>query len=167
MRSSDIQEAELICALTIIDPGDLYWIPGIAQADELDSLHYPSRIYIAPWLGEVEAHIDQDPIPADFYDRVLSDDEDVVRRLDGVCITGVGQDPRWRRPNGTLKSNGMTREVAANALAGGLLIDLSRFVTADEAQAEFEEYEEAYGFSGTAFIRDYIVRHDPIADDAA
>lgn len=126
----------------------------------------PSRIYIAPWVGEVEAHLDLDPIPADFYDRVLSDDEEVVARLDGVCITGVGQDPRWRRPNGFLKSSGMTREVAANAIRGGLLIDLSRYVSAEDAQAALEDQWDADDTTaGWFFIRDHVVRHDPVADD--
>jgi hypothetical protein len=124
----------------------------------------PTRIYIAPWLGEVEAHLYLDPIPADFYDRVLSDDEDVVRRLDGICLTGVGYDARWYRPNGTLKSTGMTREIAANALAGGMLIDLSQYRTAAEADdamvTQWGDIQglEARTWMGGMFIRDHLIR---------
>ena len=106
----------------------LQWLRWLTKAD-------PTRIYIAPWVGEVLAHLDMDPITADFYDRVLSDDEEVVQRLDGVLLTGVGRGGPYRRDNGLLKSSGMTREVAAAALAGGAIYDLSKYATAAEAEA--------------------------------
>ena len=40
----------------------LRWLRWLTEVD-------PSRIYIAPWVGEVLAHLDLDPITADFYDR--------------------------------------------------------------------------------------------------
>lgn len=123
------------------------WLRWLTQAD-------PTRIYIAPWVGEVLAHLDLDPIPADFYDRVLSDDEEVVRRLDGILLTGVGdEDSTYRRPNGFLKSSGMTREVAAAALCGGLVIDMSNYATVADAQDVARGY-----MNGTSFIEDHIVR---------
>lgn len=125
----------------------------------------PSRIYIAPWVGEVRAHLDLDPIPADFYDRVLSDDEEVVQRLDGVCLTGIGDDERYLRPNGCMKSSGMTRELAATALKGGLVFDLRQYKTADEAEAKFRESDGFYGWmagshegAGRFFMDDHLVR---------
>jgi hypothetical protein len=125
----------------------LKWLRLLTRMD-------PTRIYVAPWVGEVLAHLDLDPIPADFYDRVLSDDEDVVRRLDGICLTGVGHEAPNRRDNGLFKSTGMTREIAANALAGGVLINLSEYATAEECETEWQWQ----GIDGPTFIKDYIVQ---------
>jgi hypothetical protein len=83
----------------------LRWLRWLTAVD-------PGRIYIAPWVGEVLAHLDMDPIPADFYDRVLSDDEEVVRRLDGVLLTG-----------GRI-STGMAREADAARKAGKPVYDM-------------------------------------------
>ncbi len=83
----------------------LKWLRWLTEVD-------PSRIYIAPWVGEVLAHLDLDPIPADFYDRVLSDDEEVVRRLDGILLVGDRM------------SNGMQREWAAAKIAGKKVYDM-------------------------------------------
>ena len=41
----------------------LRWLRWLTEVD-------PSRIYIAPWVGEVLAHLDLDRIPADFYDTL-------------------------------------------------------------------------------------------------
>lgn len=49
------------------------------------TIHEPSRVYIAPWVAEVQAFQGQEEgITPDFYDRVLADDCDVVRHLDGI-----------------------------------------------------------------------------------
>lgn len=93
----------------------LGWLRWLTQAD-------PSRIYIAPWVGEVLAHLDMDPIPQDFYDRVLSDDEEVVRRLDGILLTGGKM------------STGMKRELAAAFDRGLAVYDLHKFSTVDDAK---------------------------------
>lgn len=124
----------------------LKWLRWLTEVD-------PSRIYIAPWVGEVLAHLDQDPIPADFYDRVLSDDEEVVARLDGILLTGIGNDGPYRRENGFMKSTGMTREVAAAALSGGVIYDLRQYASAEDAAAQLR----AWGLAGWDFINSYRV----------
>lgn len=124
----------------------LKWLRWLTEVD-------PTRIYIAPWVGEVLAHLDLDPIPADFYDRVLSDDEEVVARLDGVMLTGVGREGPYVRPNGFMKSSGMTREVAAAALSGGAIFDLRCFSTAEEAAAN----HTGWGLPGADFISAFRV----------
>lgn len=126
----------------------LKWLRWLTEVD-------PSRIYIAPWVGEVLAHLDQDPIPADFYDRVLSDDEEVVQRLDGILLTGVGSG-QYRRENGLLKSSGMTRELAACALAGGTILDMSQYEKAEDAAAALGTWGGPT--KGAAFIDMYRVR---------
>lgn len=127
----------------------LAWVKWLTAVD-------PSRVYIAPWVAEVLAFDDGQEIDPAFYDRVLSDDEDVVRHLDGVLICGGRL-----RPNGTLQSIGMTREVAANAMAGGTLIDMSQYETAQDADMAYDH--DVYGhqpLGGRRFIDDHIVRHD-------
>lgn len=83
----------------------LKWLKFLTAED-------PSRIYIAPWVGEVLAHLDMGPIPEHFYERVLTDDEMVVRKLDGILLVG-----------GKL-SGGMARERAAARAAGKKVYDL-------------------------------------------
>lgn len=55
------------------------------------TINEPSRVYIAPWVAEVQA-FDQDIGGAEpdaaFYDRVLADDCDVVRHCDGILLVG-------------------------------------------------------------------------------
>ena len=46
MRSRDIQEAKLVRAFPIVDPGDLYRIAGIAKTDKLNSLYDPARLHV-------------------------------------------------------------------------------------------------------------------------
>jgi hypothetical protein len=123
----------------------LAWLKWLTQVD-------PSRIYIAPWVGEVLAHLDMDPIPADFYDRVLSDDEEIVQRLDGILLTGIGTGGPYHRPNGFMKSSGMTRELAAAVLSGGTVWDMREYATAAEAEADRGQCE------GRAFIDVFLVR---------
>lgn len=124
----------------------LAWLKWLTAVD-------PTRIYIAPWVGEVLAHLDMDPIPADFYDRVLSDDEEVVARLDGILLTGVGTSGPYVRANGFMKSSGMTREVAAAALTGLPIYDMRHYATAEGAEAA----RKLWGLSGTDYITGYKV----------
>lgn len=128
----------------------LRWLRWLTEVD-------PSRIYIAPWVGEVLAHLDMDPIPADFYDRVLSDDEEIVARLDGIMLTGIGKG-QYCRPNGFMKSSGMTRELAAAALSGGDVFDLRQFETVEDAESVRSEFYR--GWPGSKFIEDFKVQHD-------
>lgn len=49
------------------------------------TVNEPSRVYIAPWVAEVKAFQGRgQDITPEFYDRVLADDCDVVRHLDGI-----------------------------------------------------------------------------------
>ncbi len=53
------------------------------------SLNVPERIYIAPWIAEVQAHQSEgEDIDPAFYDRVLADDCTIVRRCDGILLVG-------------------------------------------------------------------------------
>jgi hypothetical protein len=78
------------------------------------TLNDPSRVYIAPWVAEVLAFAD-DIIEPEFYDRVLADDQDVVRHLDGVILVG-----------GTV-SKGMLLECDAAIEKGLRIIDWHQF----------------------------------------
>ena len=111
----------------------LQWLRWLTAAD-------PSRIYIAPWVGEVLAHLDLDPIPDDFYDRVLSDDEEVVSRCDGILLVGGRM------------STGMTRELAAARRADKAVFDMTGFSVADDARADRDWRVSMTG-------RDYIDFH--------
>lgn len=51
------------------------------------TLEHPDRVYIAPWIAEVQAFLTTKMTP-EFYDRVLSDDEEVVRHCDGILLVG-------------------------------------------------------------------------------
>lgn len=51
------------------------------------TLNDPSRVYIAPWVAEVQAFMG-DVVEPGFYDRVLRDDVTVVRKLDGILMVG-------------------------------------------------------------------------------
>lgn len=110
------------------------WLRWLTRVD-------PSRIYIAPWLGEVLAHVDLDPITPDFYNRVLSDDEEVVARLDGIALFG-----------GTM-SNGMKREVAVAAMHGKQVFDLLHFATPEDADLC---YYDTHAGDGKAFMEAYL-----------
>lgn len=65
----------------------------------------PSRVYIAPWLGEVRACKDLTVSP-EFYDRVLEDDQDVVAKLDGLIAVG-GKWSRGMRLEGAVANDVM------------------------------------------------------------
>jgi hypothetical protein len=79
--------------------------------------HDPTRVYVAPWVAEVLAFVDDGPINKDFYARVLEDDVEVVKRLDGILLVG-----------GHI-SFGMTKEIDAALAKGKKLIDWSSFKT--------------------------------------
>lgn len=51
------------------------------------TLNEPSRVYIAPWVAEVRAFAEENALP-EFYDRVLADDQEVVRHCDGIMLVG-------------------------------------------------------------------------------
>lgn len=88
------------------------WIKWLVDKD-------PRRVYIAPWVAEVLAYADITCSP-EFYDRVLTDDEEVVRRLDGILLVG-----------GRI-SNGMQRELDAAFAAGKHIVDWSDYATPDQ-----------------------------------
>lgn len=83
------------------------------------TLAYPEYIFIAPWVAEVLAFKTENMDP-DFYDRVLSDDEEVVRHLDGILLVG-----------GKV-STGMGREDRVARAAGKMRVDWSEYRTPDE-----------------------------------
>ncbi len=111
------------------------WLKWLTAAD-------PTRIYIAPWVAEVRAHLDEVCTP-EFYDRVLSDDEEVVARLDGILLCGER------------RSAGMTRELAASALAGCVIFNLLEYATVAAAAADCAEYWD----SGTHFMNEHRVNN--------
>lgn len=51
------------------------------------TLNVPEHIFIAPWVAEVRAFADENALP-EFYDRVLADDQEVVRHCDGILLVG-------------------------------------------------------------------------------
>ena len=85
--------------------------------------HDPTRVYIAPWVAEVQASLDTpgDPVP---YERGMMDDKEVLDRCDGIVLTGPAPSP------------GMLQELAWAATAGKQAIDLTGFTH----PAQFEEY---------------------------
>jgi hypothetical protein len=85
------------------------WIHWLTLAD-------PDRIYVAPWVAEVLAFkSDIGKLDKSFYDRVLADDQEVVRHLDGVLLVG-----------GAI-SYGMSLELDAAIAAGKKVIDWHMF----------------------------------------
>ena len=91
------------------------WVKWFVLAD-------PSRIYIAPWVAEVLG-FGEEKLTPEFYQRVLDDDCDVIRRLDG--LVGVGG--RW--------SNGMLQERATARAGFKPVLDWTRFVSPSEMPA--------------------------------
>lgn len=83
------------------------------------TLAHPEIVFIAPWVAEVRAFRNEN-VDASFYDRVLSDDEEVVRHCDGIILTG-----------GKV-STGMRRELGAAIGAGKLMADLHAYRTPEE-----------------------------------
>lgn len=86
------------------------------------TLNDTDRIYIAPWVAEVLAFANDIVDPA-FYDRVLSDDEEVVKHLDGLLMVG-----------GTI-STGMRREMLAAFDAKVPVINWVQYRSPDEVPA--------------------------------
>jgi hypothetical protein len=85
------------------------------------TLNDPDRVYIAPWVAEVLAFkADIGTLDRTFYDRVLADDQDVVRKLDGILLVG-----------GTI-SYGMSLELDAALAAGKKVIDWHQFLVPAE-----------------------------------
>lgn len=95
------------------------------------TLNDPSRVYIAPWVAEVQA-FDKDIGGAEpdaaFYDRVLADDCDVVRHLDGVLMVGGKT------------SRGMALERDAALAAGKQVVDLSHLRNPPPPASEMDDY---------------------------
>lgn len=79
----------------------------------------PTRVYIAPWIAEVLAHLDVPNIVpgSEMWEKVLSNDEQVVDRCDGILLVG-----------GRI-SVGMARERdrAMAAKSGKSVTDLSQY----------------------------------------
>lgn len=75
----------------------------------------PTVIVVAPWVAEVLAYPETVHTPGapGNFERVLPDDEAIVRRLDGVIAVGGRVSP------------GMAREMAAAKAAGLLVVDWS------------------------------------------
>ncbi len=95
------------------------WLRFLVLAD-------PDRIYIAPWIAEVLAFQD-DIVDTDqlFYDRVLSDDCEIVRRCDGILLVGG------------MISRGMALEAEAAMSSDRRVIDWHQFVSpADMSPAD-------------------------------
>ena len=99
----------------------LDWLRWLTETD-------PSRIYIAPWVGEVQAHYDMDPIPEDFYARVLADDCEVVSRLDGILLVG-----------GKV-SRGMELELNTARQGGKAVFNMVSFAFVFDAEVDFAGY---------------------------
>lgn len=91
------------------------WIHWLTLKDQ-------SRIYIAPWVAEVLAFAKENADKA-FYARVLADDCEVVRHLDGILCVG-----------GTI-STGMALELDAAVAARKTIIDWHQFKTPDDVPA--------------------------------
>lgn len=88
------------------------------------TLNHPQKVFVAPWVAEVLAFAGEVIDPA-FYDRVLSDDEEVVRHLDGILLVG-----------GTI-STGMARECDAALAAGKAIVDWHQYVAPSDVPREF------------------------------
>lgn len=84
------------------------WIAWLMENDR-------SRVYIAPWIVEVQL-VDENMMTTT-YEDALMDDEEVVKRLDGIILVG-----------GVITS-GMARERAVNETRGNKEIDWSGYRT--------------------------------------
>lgn len=92
--------------------------------------NHPYVIVIAPWVAEVLGFLGTDALPEGStapgaFDRVLPDDEEIVRHCDGVV--GVG---------GRL-SPGMVRERDAALAAGKSWTDMTRYARPEDVPADF------------------------------
>jgi hypothetical protein len=89
----------------------------------------PARIYIAPWVAEVLAFLNEPATPA-FYQRVLDDDITVVQRLDGL----IGVAGRW--------SGGMLQERVVPLVTNRPLVDMTRFLEPTDVPLSFSLVDE-------------------------
>lgn len=90
------------------------------------TLNDPEVIYVAPWMPEVLAFMEVEKNKTfseshpDFWDRILTDDETVVRKLDGILLVGGRISP------------GMRRELNAALDEGKQVVDWHCYETPDE-----------------------------------
>lgn len=84
------------------------WLAWLMENDR-------SRVYIAPWIVEVQ--LVDESLMVTTYDEALLDDEEVVRRLDGIILVG-----------GKI-TQGMARERVVNETRGNKEIDWSSYRT--------------------------------------
>lgn len=89
------------------------------------TLQHPDKVFVAPWVAEVLAFANENADPS-FYARVLADDQDVVRHLDGILLVG-----------GRV-STGMQLELDAALAAGKKVVDWSQYETPEQVPAEFK-----------------------------
>jgi hypothetical protein len=104
------------------------WVKYFVKKDE-------TRVYIAPWVGEVLAFIGEEFRP-EFYQRVLDDDCEVVARLSGVCGVGLGGNGGWTK--------GMSQERATARAIGRPALDMTRFAEPEDVPEDFD-LEAAWG----------------------
>jgi hypothetical protein len=88
------------------------------------TINDPSRVYVSPWVAEVLAFARENADKA-FYQRVLADDCEVVRHLDGILCVG-----------GTI-STGMALELDAAIEAGKKVVDWHCYATPDDVPEGF------------------------------
>lgn len=88
------------------------------------TLNHPEKVFVAPWVAEVLAFSNENNDKA-FYDRVLSDDEEVVRHLDGILLVGGNV------------SGGMMRELDAAIEAGKKVVDWHDYKAPTDVPVEF------------------------------
>lgn len=90
-----------------------------------------SRIYVAPWVGEVLAYGNDHVIkPGDpFYERILKDDEVVARKLGNVALVGGSITP------------GMFREMKAVFDISGHVLNLWKYRSPADLPAGFDVHD--------------------------
>jgi hypothetical protein len=95
------------------------WLRWLTEQD-------PKRIYVAPWMPEVLAFMEVEENQTfseshpDFFKRILSDDCEVVQKLDGIILVG-----------GRV-SRGMQLELDAALAAGKKVCDWTTYETPDQ-----------------------------------
>lgn len=106
-------------------------------------LHDPGTVYVAPWIGEVRALQSAEALYVDgkvldwrqggaAWLRALSDDLEVVRRLDGILLVG-----------GRI-TEGMRLERDAALKAGKLVLDMSHLETPRDLEATLSQLNENF-----------------------
>lgn len=95
------------------------WVKWFVLAD-------PARVYIAPWVGEVLG-FGEEKLHASFYQRVLDDDCDVIKRAtDG--LVGVGG--KW--------SGGMLQERATARAVHRPVLDMTQYIEPGDVPSSFD-----------------------------